>query len=292
MTAAANPKTPMITLPIRHGIGYQDVERFCQRSSRLTLSQLVEKVSVAEQVQLQETPRRKIFTIHLKLFPHDECMETHHISPSQLSTSLMRLALNLKRDIALEFKKLEADLKGQVAAIGKGSSAREPQEMNEEDEIIEVAGRDDASEIGDGDADAEKRLQRGVEQTTYDEEGDEEGEPNNQHDDENVHESHSPDPGIDSDEVTNEDEIAIKSQAKDSGKRSIGKEIRLAFANALPLVPSSFSFDEHSGLEFQLEASSSSSENSAAGLWLPSMIYKYQNSCSLRSSSDPASGVW
>ncbi|CAG8733632.1 15928_t:CDS:2, partial [Acaulospora colombiana] len=99
MTAAIDPKTPMMQLPIRKGTAMADIERFCQQTSRLALSQLIDKI--------------------------EECFKTHYMGIEHFALALTRLAGILRRDASLHFKRLEKDLKAQATNIGKGITIRE-----------------------------------------------------------------------------------------------------------------------------------------------------------------------
>jgi len=170
MTASANPKTPMMQLPIRKGTLFLDVERFCQQSSRLNLSHLVEDITVTEHLRHRSDLRVKVFTVQIRFFPWKECQEAHYVTSSAIVNAIIRLAAILKRDVALEYRRLESYLIGQVASIGKGKVVRESRAVEEDPERSSEKEDRETSEIGDGDADEEKRKNQGQEQTTYEEE--------------------------------------------------------------------------------------------------------------------------
>jgi DNA-directed RNA polymerase I subunit RPA1 len=243
MTAAVEPKTPMMQLPIRKGTSMADIERFCQQSSRLTLSQLIDRIEVRERVQKATGSLVKIFSIQFLFFPLHECFKAHYMGVEQFALALVRLAGILRRDINLYFKRLEKDSRSQAENIGKGSAIRDASFQGEQEQAEEEKGPDDqVSERGDGDADDEKRHRQTQEQTTYDEEsGDEEEEKEDE--DEDAIEA-----GTDGENSQIEDE----EQSGDSNEAQI-TGMRDAFAQALPLVPKSFSFDGSGRISFDLE---------------------------------------
>ena len=77
-------------------------------------------------------------------------------------------------------KKLDADLKSQIAELGKGkgSSKRgeEAEDGDEEEEEPKRGGRDDdeVSEVGDGDAPGEKRKRQAKQQESYESDSEDE----------------------------------------------------------------------------------------------------------------------
>lgn len=88
----------------------------------------------------------------------------------------------LKKEMTAEMKKLDDDLKSQIAQLGKGKKERgdrgEPADTGDGDEegasSTKRRNDDEESEIGDGDADDQKRARQKKEQATY--EDDSEGE--------------------------------------------------------------------------------------------------------------------
>ncbi|KAJ3722519.1 RNA polymerase I largest subunit [Lentinula raphanica] len=185
MTASQKPKTPSMNMRIRPGTLQEDIDVFCKRASKLTLSQLVESVTVTEQLQAEGDSRRMQYTVHINLFPREEYEAEHDVEPDEiLSAFAVKYPLMLKKEMTIEMKKLDEDLKSQIAQLGKGKKQRgdrgEPvaaDDDNEED-TGNAKGRndDEGSEIGDGDADDEKRARQKKEQATYDDDSEEEEE--------------------------------------------------------------------------------------------------------------------
>ncbi|RXW17855.1 hypothetical protein EST38_g7989 [Candolleomyces aberdarensis] len=181
MTASQKPKTPSMTMKIRPGTAPEDVDMFCKRASRVTLSQLVEKVAVHEQLRVQGEARRTQFTVEIQFFPKDEYMAEHDVGPSEiLAVFATRFPLILKKELQNELKRLDADLKGQIAELGKGKTVRSREGGNDDEAEGEGEGggkkkrsADEESEAGDGDADDEKRARQKKQQATYESDDDE-----------------------------------------------------------------------------------------------------------------------
>ncbi|KAH0587800.1 hypothetical protein H2248_006559 [Termitomyces sp. 'cryptogamus'] len=176
MTASQKPKTPSMTMKVRKGTSPEDVDIFCKRASRVKLSQVVENVVVKEQMKVEGKARRTQFTIELKFFPKKEYVAEYDTYPSEiLAAFATRFPLTLKKEIQSEMKKLDADLRSQIAELGKGKKVKgrgggdDDEEGENEEEAVPKKRRDDdeESEIGDGDADDEKRARQRKEQASY-----------------------------------------------------------------------------------------------------------------------------
>ncbi|KNZ77148.1 DNA-directed RNA polymerase I subunit rpa1 [Termitomyces sp. J132] len=155
MTASQKPKTPSMTMKVRKGTSPEDVDIFCKRASRVKLSQVVENVVVKEQMKVEGKARRTQFTIELKFFPKKEYVAEYDTYPSEiLAAFATRFPLTLKKEIQSEMKKLDADLRSQIAELGKGKK-------------VKGRGGGDDDEEGDGDADDEKRARQRKEQASY-----------------------------------------------------------------------------------------------------------------------------
>ena len=182
MTASTKPKTPSMRVTIRPGRTAEEIKRFCKTASRLTLSQVVESVVVTEKLAAERGQRNKVFTIKISFFPEGEYRAEYDITPAEIKRSFgIKFAQVMKKEIQMELRKLDTDLKNQISALGKGRAERELRsggvavEEADDDEPA-VPGDDGASEAGDGDADTAKRARQQAEHVSYesDEESDEE----------------------------------------------------------------------------------------------------------------------
>jgi hypothetical protein len=189
MTASHKPKTPSMTITVKQGASQSDVDIFCKRASRLTLSQAIDTVTVKEQLTVTGESRHTEFTVHISFFPRGEYQEEHDVEPSEILASFAtKFPLLLKREMTIEMKKLDADLKSQIADLGKGKKVSAKNMEAEDDDgegegdpdaevDDEAAGperNDDESEAGDGDADDAKRARQKKQQASYESDEDEE----------------------------------------------------------------------------------------------------------------------
>jgi hypothetical protein len=185
MTASRQPKTPSMTITAVKGTSEDQVDAFARRVSRLTLSQVIERVTVEERLTVNNQARRKQFTIDIVFYPEQEYRAEFDVSPVELvHTFGNRFPLTLKREIQLEIKRLATELKRQADEIGKGTTIPQGEGGasssvgHAEDDVDagEPAPRrddDDESEAGDGDASMEKRQRQKQQQTSYESEEDE-----------------------------------------------------------------------------------------------------------------------
>lgn len=175
MTASQKPKTPSMAMKVRPGTSPEDVDLFCKQASRVKLSQVVDNVTVKERLTVDGQARRTQFTVDIKFFPEEEYLAEYHVTPLEiLAAFATKFPLMLKKEMQLEMKKLDADLRSQIAELGKGKKVTSHGGDGEEEEEEEEDGTarkkkaaDEGSEVGDGDADDEKRARQKKEQTSY-----------------------------------------------------------------------------------------------------------------------------
>ena len=190
MTASRKPKTPSMIITIAKGISDEQADAFARRASRVTLSQVVDRVIVNERLVVNNQARKKQFTILINFYPQQEYRTEFDVSPRELLQAFgLRFPLTLKREIQLEMKKLAAHLRNQIDELGKGRTV--PQAEGgasvtggdaEEDEGVDVGepaprrDDDEESEVGDGDASREKRQRQKQQHTSYESDEDEDTE--------------------------------------------------------------------------------------------------------------------
>jgi DNA-directed RNA polymerase I subunit RPA1 len=246
MTASQKPKTPSMTMIIRPGVPEEDVDLFCKRASRVKLSQVVDAVTVKEQLKVEGQARLTLLTVDIRFFLQEEYQAEYDVEPLEiLAAFATKFPLTLKRELLKEMKKLDADLRSQMTELGKGKKSRESAENEEEGEDEEAVStkrkKDDGegSEVGDGDADGEKRTRQRKEQATYESDEDDMADPE-EYGDEDL-EAEFATPG--------EDQPAAK-PAQGSFKSEV-KKVANVFTQNLHQA-TSFDFTE-SGCTFQLE---------------------------------------
>ncbi|KAG6378763.1 hypothetical protein JVT61DRAFT_13036 [Boletus reticuloceps] len=182
MTASQKPKTPSMTMDVSPGVSDADITTFCKRASKLLLSQVIDKVTVKECLSVQGDARRTEFSVHLFFYPEEEYVEEYDVNAVEiLAVFGTRFPSTLKREIQLEMKKLDADLRSQISQLGKGKANKEPvvgetdadADADADEEFVEKAG-DAESEQGDGDN--AKRARQRKEQASYESDGENEEE--------------------------------------------------------------------------------------------------------------------
>jgi hypothetical protein len=188
MTASRKPKTPSMNLEVVSGVSAEDVDTFCKRASRLTMSQVVNNVTVTEAFLVNGEARHTRFTITIAFFPKKEYEAEYDIQPSEiLAAFASKFPLMLKKEMQSEMKKLDADLKSQIADLGKGKNVKvrrgdggDGDGDGENESVTGERDDDDQSDVGDGDAEDWKQSRRKQHQTSY--ESDDEDEDENEAD--------------------------------------------------------------------------------------------------------------
>lgn len=187
MTASRKPKTPSMTMLIRSDVPEEDIDAFCKKAGRLTLSQVVDKVTVKETLVANGSARTKAFSVELSFYPASEYTAEYGVEPSEILSAFgTKFSLILKKEIQNELRKFDLDMKSQMANLGRGKAVRERTEAGNgeegEEDGEEPSGRtrggDDESEVGDGDATATKRQRQSKEQASYEDDEDDEDDEN------------------------------------------------------------------------------------------------------------------
>lgn len=196
MTASANIKTPTMKFEIRKDVSAEAVENFCKEASRVTLSQIVEEVTVDERLSSKNSEnafsREKLYTVRMKFYPREEYESEFRTNPEQILRSLDRSflilfdkAINKALKTSMKGSKLSEVGKAQkvnndrdAAADGSRTETGDDLEAGDgqravEDEMAAPSRRDEEDEEMDGDADDARRAKQGQEVSTYDEDEDE-----------------------------------------------------------------------------------------------------------------------
>lgn len=185
MTASTKPKTPSMKMDVRAGTVPSDIDAFCKKAGRLTMSQVVDKVMVRERLVSNGASRLKEYLVDLAFYPKADYQQEYDAEPSEiLSAFATRFPLIFRKEIQNELKRLDQDLKSQMKDIGKGkavaSKSGETARDGDDDGDAEADARrrekddDEASEVGDGDATITKRRQQAKELVSYDDDEDDE----------------------------------------------------------------------------------------------------------------------
>ncbi|GAA6000410.1 hypothetical protein JCM10207_008000 [Rhodosporidiobolus poonsookiae] len=188
MTASQDIKTPMMKLPILDSVSDSRLKTFCQSSTRLTLSQVVDDVVVEERLtpksQATNYTRQKTYTVKLNLFPRADYEAEYSISSEQILAGIARNFVPLlDKAILKEIKQNDKELKSQAGEIGRGKRVAGKGKGKASGADEDGAGEEDAGVVGrmadeeiDGDADDERRGRQAHDEQTYDSDEDEDKE--------------------------------------------------------------------------------------------------------------------
>ena len=158
MTASQNPTTPTMKLPLRESVSDADCEAFIKQVSRLSLSEVVERVVVTERLSARTSTdaRLRKYTVLLEFYPPEEYKSEYELTPAQLHEALAyNLSWRLKKELLSEMR-MAKQTAAQDMAVGVGIKVRGGDD-EEQDETIPRRGRDDELEDDDGDAGQAKR---------------------------------------------------------------------------------------------------------------------------------------
>lgn len=187
MTASANIKTPTMRMEVAAGVSQEDVETLCKMASKVTLSQVVEEVTVNERLSTKDSDnaysRDKLYTVKMKFFPREEYEEEFRTTPEQILRCIQRtFTPAFDKEVA---KGLKNSMKGaRLSEIGKGQKERSSNQRTETGDDIEAGDGQGAvedemalpkstAEEVDNDADDARRAKQGQDEADYDESDDE-----------------------------------------------------------------------------------------------------------------------
>ncbi|KAI7821035.1 hypothetical protein BC939DRAFT_504581 [Gamsiella multidivaricata] len=275
MTASTKLKTPTMTLNIKPGVTESQLQSFCQDTSRLTLTQLIDNVQVTERLISKSAAtnqkRHKVFAIRLNLFREDEYQAEYGVTSDDVERVIelqfiKKLETAILRDLRRVYRKTKGTSEDE---IGKPSKAKDAAAANEDrDDETEISRRDaggDESDDGDGDATSEKLSKRSKQQASY-EEPDSDDEDVIKSADKAMKELDGEDSDVDSDSSDDsEDEVEdeadkrrrLAREAKQAEKRgkvaeSSRKEREERICSASPYVKK-YSFDSQQGSWCEIE---------------------------------------
>lgn len=167
MTAAQNPATPTMKLPLRQEMTDADIEAFIKQVSRLTLSQVIERVTVTERLaprSAADDRRQRKYTVLIEFYPAEEYCKEYEITPEQVHESLaFSFSRELHKQIAKELSTVRKTL-DQDQAVGRGLKVRGNDLAEDEDgevpEDLGRRGRDDELDDDDEDSGQLKRARQ------------------------------------------------------------------------------------------------------------------------------------
>ncbi|KZF25200.1 DNA-directed RNA polymeras-like protein I subunit [Xylona heveae TC161] len=175
MTASNHISTPSMTLHLIPELSEQEGERFAKAISKLTLGEIIDKVTVTEKsAQGVAYPRAKIYSVRLDFYPADEYCSQYAINVEDVTRTLEnKFVPYLQRIVRSELKK-----KGEEKTLKQGSKSDALPQIGEASGTIEEApsrpeaeqegGDDDEDDDGDDDdATNAKQRQNRAEAVSY-----------------------------------------------------------------------------------------------------------------------------
>ena len=242
-------------LPLHDGITDADTDKFIKQVSRLTLSQVVERVTVTERLSGldgQDARLRK-YTVLLGFYPPDEYRSEYGITSEMLHESLVfNFAGKLKREIQVDMRDA-AKTAAQDLQIGVGLKVRGNDLAEDADGDRGRKGQDDELDDDDGDAYQAKR-QAQARQHEYEEDDADSGVADLEDFVERQLEEHDADGEL----LANGDpDEAMEVDATEKAEAEAKADVLSETFKAANKYATSFSFDLHGGhsAQFDLEVS-------------------------------------
>lgn len=175
MTASQKIKTPTMQMPVSATMSDEELEAWCQKTSRLTLSQVVDEVTVREELSSKTEDngysRQKTYTVRLQLYSRDEYEKEYNTSPLQIFTAVQDTFVPLlDKAILKEMKQAAKELQSHMSDLGKAQKTKDKESMREdvEDDAEDGPIARDVGEMDDNDAGDEKRDRQKDDQQNYD----------------------------------------------------------------------------------------------------------------------------
>jgi DNA-directed RNA polymerase I subunit RPA1 len=96
MTASADIKTPMMTLPLQSHVSDEEAKKFCQEISKLNLAEVIERMTGHEKIirdqidsgSAETTTRKKMYTIRMEFYPRHEYEEEFNIVSKNIEDAI------------------------------------------------------------------------------------------------------------------------------------------------------------------------------------------------------------
>jgi DNA-directed RNA polymerase I subunit RPA1 len=193
MTASANIKTPTMKLEVRPEVTDEQLEHFCKEASRVTLSQVVEEVTVDERLSSKNEEngfsRDKLYTVNLSFYPRAEYEEEFRTDLEQILRSFSNSFIPIfDKEISKALKTANKGAKlSDVGKAQKGGSKDGKSVTETGDDLANGDGQGavedeialpSTAEVDDidGDADDARRAKQSQQVSSYDDDSDGEDE--------------------------------------------------------------------------------------------------------------------
>ena len=265
MTASKTPATPTMKLLLRDSTRDTDIEPFIKQVSKVTLSQVVERVTVTEQLAKGDSAsgRQRKYTVLVELYPQKEYETEYEVTPTQVHESLafnfsQQLTKEIKLELARAIKSQEENMNmGQGKKMNlKGDADNEADEDDPSASANAKAaenrrrGRDDELDDDDGDAYQAKRQQQ-TRQLDYEDDDD------NDSGIADYEDYVERGPGANAGDVVGDDEEGLDGDAMEKAAKDQAADLLSEAFKKWCKYATSFSFDNHGGrsAQFDLEVS-------------------------------------
>lgn len=248
MTASADIKTPTMTLALIPELEQADRELFAKSISKLTLAELIDKVSVSESGGSSD---HKTFGIRIEFYPGAEYTSHYGVQVSKVGDVLeldfvQRLQLAIRQEFKKKAKERSSAVVVQSDAIPQiGQAARKIAGEEARPGADADGGLDDDDEDDDGEGDATNTKQKANQRQPISyEDADDDGDPNLVND---PLDAAPEDEGIGGSPPESDAEAADSIRATGTQERPSQKSERGARVQAENADVSRFSFDEKRG---------------------------------------------
>lgn len=275
MTASKKIKTPTMQLPILSTVDDATLKAFCQTTTRLTLSQIVDEVTVRERLSPKTAAnnfsRQKLYTIRLALYPKVDYTEEYNITPESILLGIQRTFVPLlDKNILKQIKQNDKESKSSVGDMGKARKVSAADtakaQVDGEDALAAEAAGDVVDDVeGEGDEEVRESAQSKAKAVAESDEDDDEVEDadadkaaDDEDDDDDGFSKAFPDSGSEVDDDESEDEATPAALAKATKLDTLSrmKMIERKTAGASRYIDK-VTFDKENGewCEFDLEVS-------------------------------------
>ncbi|CAJ0833207.1 2484_t:CDS:10 [Entrophospora sp. SA101] len=174
MTASRTIKTPMMKLTVLDGVSDTKISEFCQSFSKLTLSEVIDKMTVTEYISRKRdgsgSLRNKIYRIRMDFFPRNEYKEEFNVDEWQIKEVIEKIYIpRLEVFITKELKKFSKNVDDSTNFDKLLKKAKESdKQFNEDEDVPSPNFNGNESDDGDGDATTARINKRTKQHASYD----------------------------------------------------------------------------------------------------------------------------
>lgn len=155
MTASNQILTPTMTLKLNKNVGDKEGALFAKGISKLTLAEVIDKLSVSENITSHGSTKSKVYDIDIEFFPAEEYMEEYAIKINDVLETLQhRFIPRLVKSTRVELRRRTAE-----KSLSNPNSAAQPEIGTSAGVVEELSTRPGAREGGDSDDDDDQEDQ-------------------------------------------------------------------------------------------------------------------------------------